>query len=131
CGCYSGPAAGEGASHHSCVRQDSRDPVMAVAGEHQYLSILHDASDPQQPVWAACQLTTVDWRANAAVVPALLKAARHDPSAMVRVTCVRCLEQMDVKSADVTATLEVLKADKDSIVRGEVDYAPGKLKSTK
>ena len=85
----------------------------------------------QQRVWAACQLTTVDWRANAAVVPALLKAARLDPSAMVRVTCVRCLEQMDVKSADVTATLEVLKADKDSIVRGEVDYALNKLKSTK
>ena len=41
------------------------------------------------------------------------------------------VEQMDVKSADVTATLEVLKADKDSIVRGEVDYALGKLKSAR
>ena len=54
---------------------------------------------------------------------ALLTAAREDPAATVRASCVRCLAKMKANCPPALATLQSLKSDSDPRVQREVEQA--------
>jgi hypothetical protein len=94
------------------------------------LAVLHHAADSNDRLWAACQLTRVDWRTTPQVVTELLTAAKQDSVGIVRVTCIRCLEVMEVNTPHFLATLESMKNDRDPYVKRAVDEVLIKLHGT-
>jgi hypothetical protein len=86
-------------------------------------SLLKDSLYPSQREWAAESLAGMDWKANPAVLQALLAGARDDPAPAVRATCIRCLARMKAVTPQVMAALQGLKTDTDPRVRQEVDQA--------
>ena len=93
----------------------------------QLMQTLRDALYPTQREWAAETLAGMDWRTHPQVFDALLTAAREDPAATVRSTCVRCLSGMNVNSALLAMTLQALRSDADPRVRMEVEDALAKM----
>jgi hypothetical protein len=108
-------------------------PPMAAANAcdpqaaQQLMQTLREALYPSQREWAAESLAGMDWRTHPQVFDALLMAAREDPAATVRTTCVRCLSGMGVNSQLLVMTLQSLKADSDPRVRSEVEQALAKM----
>jgi hypothetical protein len=89
----------------------------------QMMSSLHDALYPSQREWAAESLSAVDWRTHPQVVQALVTAAKEDPAATVRASCVRCLAKMNVNTVPVVTAVQALRGDTDPRVRQEVEQA--------
>jgi hypothetical protein len=87
------------------------------------LGTLRDSIYPSHREWAVNNLATLDGKSNPQVVQALLSAAREDPAASVRASCVRGLARMKVTSAPALAVMQALKGDADPRVRMEVDRA--------
>jgi hypothetical protein len=83
------------------------------------LADLRDALLPSQREMAAESLRTVDWKANPDVVSGLTKAAKEDPSPMVRVACIKTLGALRADAEPVLKTLEALSSDQDSRIRDE------------
>jgi hypothetical protein len=101
--------------------QASAEPVQPDTGH--LLALLKDSLFPSQREWAAECLSRRDWQAQPQVVRALLTAAREDPAATVRASCVRALAAMKVCAPSVLATVQALKSDPDARVRHEVEEA--------
>jgi len=99
-------------------------PMAAGNNAGQLMLTLRDAMYPSHREWAAeAMASTTDWRSNPQVVDALVLAAREDPAATVRASCVRCLGRMNVNTTAAVATIQGLKADTDPRVRTAVDQA--------
>jgi hypothetical protein len=84
---------------------------------------LRDSLYPSQREWAAENLATVDWRMHPQVVQTLLTAAKEDPAATVRATCVRSLANMKANTAPVITMVRSLTSDTDPRVRKEAERA--------
>jgi hypothetical protein len=106
-------------------------PAADPQAASQLIQTLRDALYPSQREYAAEALAALDWRTHPQVFDALLTAARDDPAATVRMTCVRCLSSMNVNSSLVAMTFESLKSDSDPRVRNEVEQALAKLPQPK
>jgi hypothetical protein len=96
------------------------DPTLTPA---QLLVKLRESLYPSQREWAANRLANVDWRRNAEVAPALMLAAREDPSATVRAGCIRALARMKVNTPAVVEAMRSLKSDSDPHVQREAEEA--------
>jgi hypothetical protein len=92
------------------------------------LKLLRDSSHPEQRVWAASELGSVDGRGNPDVVDALVVAGQIDASAAVRTTCVRALVKMNASGPAVRQLFESLQSDADRGVQQEAMRALSKMK---
>lgn len=81
------------------------------------VGVLHEALYPSQREWAAESLAGRDYHKEVMIVPELVKAAREDAAAVVRVTCVHCLVKMKARMATVLDTFQFLMSDPDPRVR--------------
>ena len=90
---------------------------------HQMEITLRDALYPSQRELAAQAMATADWHSHPSVVQFLTKAAKEDPAATVRATCVRCLANMHVNTGPVLTVVRGLKKDTDPRVRQEAERA--------
>jgi hypothetical protein len=103
-------------------------PSMPVAaapanGVPQMLSTLKDSLYPSEREWAAEQLSELNWRMQPQVVENLMKSAREDPAATVRVACVHALSHMKVNTNEAAELVQNLKDDRDPRVRQEAEEA--------
>jgi hypothetical protein len=104
--------------------QDTAQPVPKM------LSMLQDALYPSQREWAADNLASCNWQTHPHVVQALVASAGKDPAATVRAGCIRALARMNVNTAPVITTLQVLRTDPDPRVRTAVEEALATLVPT-
>jgi hypothetical protein len=102
----------------------SANPAMDMA---QILQVLRASPYPAQREWAANTLSTYDWRGHPEAVQTLLQAAKEDPAATVRASCVYSLGRMNAASEPVITTLSMLRNDGDPRVRQEVEQALARL----
>ena len=72
-------------------KDGNRVAVAAVINVQPALRVLKEALLPSQREAAADSLCKVDWKVCPQVVDALMSAAKEDPAATVRASCVRCL----------------------------------------
>jgi hypothetical protein len=93
------------------------------------LKLLRDGTHPEQRVWAASELASVDGRGNPDVVDALVATAQIDASASVRLQCVKTLVKMNVGGTAVHELLETLQSDVDANVQMEARRALGQSKN--
>ena len=98
-------------------------PLTGTMTTPQLLGTLKDSLYPSQREWAVEQLSSLSWKTHADVLMALLTAAREDPAATVRASCVRCLGKMKANCPPAVATLQGLKSDSDPRVQREVEQA--------
>jgi hypothetical protein len=91
------------------------------------LALLRNSIYPSEREWAADCLATVDGRSNPQVVQSLLAAAREDPAATVRASCIRNLARMNVPPQMVLTALQSLKADPHPLVQQAIDQAVARL----
>jgi hypothetical protein len=105
---------------------EPRLPARGSFTTQQSMSLLHDSLYPSQREWAADQLSMLDWRTNESAMQALLRAAKEDPAATVRASCVRGLVRMNVNTMPVVMMLQGMN-DSDPRVQTEVDRALAKL----
>jgi hypothetical protein len=100
-------------------------PTRTVNAEavQKMTGILKNSLYPSQREWSAEYLASLDWHTHEQVLPALLTAAREDPAATVRLSCVRCLARMNVNADLMRGTLEALHSDPDAGVRTAADQA--------
>jgi hypothetical protein len=89
--------------------------------------ILQDSPDPTQREWAAQLLAVVDWSGHDDVLPALLTAAAKDPTATVRVQCIRALAKRKLHSPQVIQAFQQLQTDIDARVQHEAVEALSQL----
>jgi hypothetical protein len=87
------------------------------------IATLHGAVMPSEREMAAGQLSLYDWRTQPQVVTALTDAAKNDPAATVRASCIHALAKMKVNTLPAVQTVQALKNDKDVRVRQEVEQA--------
>jgi hypothetical protein len=85
--------------------------------------VLHDSLLPSEREMAADQLAHYDWHGQPHLVAALVEAARADPAATVRASCVHALAKMKANTLPVVQAVQGLKKDPDVRVRQEVDQA--------
>jgi hypothetical protein len=85
--------------------------------------MLRNSEMPSQREFAAEALATFPWWVHAEVLPALATAAVHDPAAVVRAACIRCLRRTDLRDPRVTEALGTLRGDSDVRVRTEAEAA--------
>jgi hypothetical protein len=98
---------------------ESNDPI----------ALLESSDRIDRRLWAASQFDKLDWKSNPRVVDALMKAARSDKSAPVRLACVRALERMNVATPEVVTTFHVVAAlDDDARVIEAANQALANLK---
>src|SRR5262249_29606745 len=93
------------------------------------LKLLRDGTHPEQRVWAASELASVDGRGNPDVVDALVATAQIDASASVRLQCVKTLVKMNAGGTAVHELLETLQSDVDASVQMEARRALGQSKN--
>jgi hypothetical protein len=89
----------------------------------QLIAVLHGSIMPSEREMAVDQLTCFDWRSQPQVATAIVEAAKNDPAATVRASCVRALAKMKVNTLPAVQTVQALKSDKDIRVRQEVEQA--------
>jgi HEAT repeat protein len=110
-----------------------RDTVQVAetpsASVPQLLAMLKDALYPSQREEAADRLAALGVKAHPAILDNLLAAAKEDPAATVRASCVRSLARLNVDRPDVIAAIQALKSDKDEHVRQEANQALLTLRS--
>ena len=99
--------------------------------QEMMLTMLHDALFPSHREWAAEKLAAGEERSNPRVIEALQQAARSDPAATVRATCVRCLAKMPVNADALQQTLHALQADPNPQVRQEVEVTLASVSTAK
>jgi len=99
-------------------------PVAEMQNVGQLLLTMRDSVYPSYREWAAEALTASgNNHHNPQVVDALVAAAKDDPAASVRATCIRCLAKMHVNTAPAVTTIQGLKADPDPRVRSAAEQA--------
>jgi hypothetical protein len=98
-------------------------PAPAPSRTNQLLMVLRDSIFPSEREMAVQQLTSIDWRGEPGLVPALVSAAKSDPAPAVRAGCVHALVAMKVNSAPVLEAVQALQTDKDPRVHQEVIQA--------
>lgn len=108
--------------------EENRDSEFPLPGAtkvtlNQLLAVLRKAPAVEQREWAANNLATVNWHENPGVSDALLKTARDDAAANVRLASVRSLMKMGVCTPSAMAVFQALKYDADSRVRLEAEAA--------
>jgi hypothetical protein len=101
-------------------------PGVAVAaarptGVPQLLAKLKDSLYPSERETAAEQLSEMNGRPQPQVVESLMKSARSDPAATVRVACVHALTHMKANPPEVAKLARDLKSDRDPRVRQEAE----------
>jgi len=96
----------------------------------QLIKAMREAPYPGQREWAAQQLVNFDWRANPAIIQAMLVSASHDPAVSVRAGCVYCLGRMQASVEPVVGTLNSMRNDNEPRVRQEVEQALVRLGQT-
>lgn len=109
-------------------------PAMSTPGlpsAPSLLRILKDSYDPFQREWAADKLSAVSWAVDEDVAAALVKTARADASAAVRVHCIRTLTLRHVNTPQVIGAIKDLKTDADPRVQHEADLALMRLGTNK
>jgi hypothetical protein len=89
----------------------------------QLIAVLHSSVMPSEREMAVDQLTCFDWRSQPQVAAAIVEAAKNDPSATVRASCVRAMAKMKMNTLPAVQTVQALKNDKDIRVRQEVEQA--------
>jgi hypothetical protein len=89
----------------------------------QLIAVLHGSIMPSEREMAVDQLVYFDWRSQPQVAAAIVEAAKNDPAATVRASCVRALAKMKVNTLPAVQTVQALKNDKDIRVRQEVEQA--------
>jgi hypothetical protein len=102
-------------------------PGSTSATLEQMLNVLQLAPTANERVWAAINLVNVDWHENPQMVQALVTCARRDSASAVRIECVRSLAKVGANIPPVMATLDVLRADSDAMVRLEANLALNRL----
>lgn len=108
----------------SAPRQESRPaPTARTTGPDVLIATLHDGSSAQRRVAAAEQLAGFDWRAQPAVVEALLTAARQESDTNVRLASIRALDRMHIDNFLVRNTLQALMLDRDASIHREATAA--------
>jgi hypothetical protein len=119
-----GTAAYHTAGYQASPANPTLSPVRATSDTlHQMEIALRDSLYPSQRELAAQSLATADWHSHPTVVQLLTKAAKEDPAATVRATCVRCLANMHVNTGSVLTVVRGLKNDTDARVRQEAERA--------
>jgi hypothetical protein len=99
-------------------------PVAEMQNVGQLLLTMRDSVYPSYREWAAEALTASgNNQHNPQVVEALVAAAKDDPAATVRATCLRCLVKMHVNTAPAVTTIQGLKSDPDPRVRSAAEQA--------
>jgi hypothetical protein len=116
------PAAPEAARPVVEAQMASRAPAQPSPAQG-LITALQKSDLPSEREMAADQLRRVDWRSEAAVVPALLQAARKDPAPAVRLTCVRALAHMKANTPEAIQALEELKDSGDARLGAEAAEA--------
>jgi hypothetical protein len=89
----------------------------------QLIAVLRNSVLPSEREMAVEQLSRYDWRSQPQVVTELTNAAKNDPAATVRASCVHALAKMKVNTVPAVQTVQALKNDKDVRVRQEVEQA--------
>ncbi len=118
----------DGQERSAANAKAAQQPAMDVP---HMLTLLSSALYPSHREWAADNLATLDPQQNPQVVLALLKSAREDTAATVRVGCVRGLGTMHANTPVVLATLQSLKSDAAQQVVQEADRVLGQLGASK
>lgn len=90
---------------------------------YQLLTLIKTATAPSQREWAIYELAKYDWHRHPLLVNGLLSAAREDPAATVRLSCVNTLIRMQVSHDLIAPTLEGLRKDVDPRVQQAVNLA--------
>jgi hypothetical protein len=91
----------------------------------QMLTTLKTSVYPAHREWAAMGLGKYDWHNHPYLVQGLLVAAKEDPAATVRVTCVQTLVRQGVSREIFAATFQSMQSDIDPRVRQAVAEALG------
>jgi hypothetical protein len=102
-------------------------PAAVVPSAQELLRTLRESSNPFQKEAAIDKLAVIGWPTNGEVIATLVKFARTDPAATVRVHCIRALTVRNVRTPEVLKTIKDLKADKDPRVQHEADTALARL----
>ena len=89
--------------------------------------MLHGAT-PGERQAAVRQIAQHDWQKNPVVASALLLGAKNDPSAVVRVECIRQMSAGQMTHPQILADLATLAQDSDQSVREEAAKALTQLK---
>jgi hypothetical protein len=90
----------------------------------QLLAVLKDSLYPSQREWAADSLASQRGsQAQPQVVQGLLAAAKDDPAATVRASCVRAIAQLQINTVPAVTIVQSLQRDPDPRVRREVEQA--------
>jgi hypothetical protein len=93
------------------------------------LSVLKESDTPAQREWAADCLAGADCKTHPEVIPAVLRAAKADASATVRIASIRTLAKVHASGPDVIVGLNSLTADADANVRKEANQAMSQMSS--
>jgi hypothetical protein len=116
-----------------------QQPPMAIAAAawgcepqtDHLIGVLRTAVLPSEREMAVDQLSRYDWRSQPHLVQALMHAAKSDPAASVRASCVRALGKMKINTLPVVQTVQALKSDSDIRVRQEVEQALAIMQQTR
>ena len=100
---------------------------MGNASVAQTMQTLQSSLYPAQREVAANNLASYDWRTSPQIVTVLATAAREDPAATVRCSCIFALARMGARSDVVVQSLNQLKGDNDPRVRQEADRALARM----
>ncbi len=98
-------------------------PAAVVPSAQELLRTLRESPNPFQKEAAIDKLAVIGWPASGEVIATLVRFARTDPAATVRVHCIRALTVRNVRTPEVLKAIKDLKADKDPRVQHEADTA--------
>jgi hypothetical protein len=111
-------------------RQPAQVPVQMDQGPSpasntpQLLAVLRDSLYPSQREQAVESLMAQGGsQAQPQVVQGLLSAAKNDPAATVRASCVRAIAQLQLNTVPVVTLVQSLRNDPDPRVRREAEQA--------
>jgi hypothetical protein len=114
-----------GASHAPMSDRTANGPAPSPESltSAQLMAVLKDNLFPTKREAAAEELANRDWHASPEIATALVKAAKEDPAATVRVECLHSLVHMKVNTGPAIDVCQALKNDNDLHVRQEAEQA--------
>ncbi len=101
----------------------AKAPTAVVPSAQELLQTLRESSNPFKKEAAIDKLAVIGWPTHGEVIAALVRYARTDPAATVRVHCIRALTIRNVRTPEVIKAIKDLKADADPRVRHEAETA--------
>jgi hypothetical protein len=96
----------------------------------QLLNVLKESDTAAQREWAADCLSGANCKAHPEVIPAVLRTAKSDSSAIVRAACIRTLDKVHAQGPDVVVGLNSLANDPDPTVQKEATQAMSHINAT-